>query len=54
MKKQKSVKKISLNKVKISKITNLKSIKGGDDDLEKTGCMFPENASKPNETTIRI
>lgn len=54
MKKQKSVRKISLNKVKISKIINLKSIKGGDDDLEKTGCMFPENASKATDTTVRI
>lgn len=54
MKKKIIKKKLSLNKLKISKITNLQIIKGGDDDLEKTGCMFPENASKPNETTIRI
>jgi hypothetical protein len=54
MKKQATAKKLSLNKLKISKITNLQIIKGGDDDLEKTGCMFPENASKPKETTIRI
>lgn len=53
MKKNKSSKKISLNKVKISKITNLRTIKGGEENLqiEKT-CMFPENASKPKETIV--
>lgn len=50
MKKKPNEKRLSLNKMKILQITNLQTIKGGDDETQiKTRCIFPENASKPQQ-----
>lgn len=56
MKKKPLEKKLSLNKMKISKITNLQVIKGGVNLLldVDTQCAFPDNASKPPQGPIRI
>ncbi len=56
MKKNINEKKLSLNKEKISKITNLQAIKGGDDLQNRTDpkCAFPDNASKPPQGPIRV
>ncbi|MCD9616613.1 hypothetical protein [Chryseobacterium gleum] len=55
MKKNINEKKLSLNKVKISKINNLNSIKGGIIGLEKIRtCAFPDNASKDPQEPIKI
>lgn len=55
MKKVSNETKLSLNKMKISKVTNLKVIKGGDDGQDRTrNCAHPENASKPKDTVIRV
>ncbi len=56
MKKKPIEKKLSLNKMKISKITNLQVIKGGEDLLLKTDpqCAFPDNASKPPQGPIKV
>ena len=56
MKKKSNEKKLSLNKMKISRITNLRAIKGGDDLQNKTDpkCAFPDNASKPPQGPIKV
>jgi len=55
MKKKTNEKKLSLNKMTISKITNLKSVKGGDDlNGKRTTCAYPENASKKGDETIHV
>lgn len=53
MKKGNSERKLSLNKLKISKITNLQAIKGGDDTVaDRNTCMFPDNGSKPKDPIV--
>lgn len=55
MKKKTNEKKLSLNKMKISKITNLQSVKGGEDVKGRvTTCAFPENGSKKGDETIQM
>lgn len=55
MEKNINEKKLSLNKVKISKIINLNSIKGGKGLEEKIRtCAFPDNASKDPQGPIKI
>jgi len=53
MKKSTNKNKLTLNKIQVTKLTNLYSIKGGDDAQDnKTKCMFPENGSKPKDPII--
>lgn len=56
MKKAPFEKKLSLNKMKISKITNLQVVKGGQgfQPITDLQCAFPENASKPPQGPIKI
>ncbi|WP_164467945.1 hypothetical protein [Epilithonimonas vandammei] len=54
MKKKFNAKKPSLNKVKISKINNLQSIKGGLNEEKIRTCAYPDNASKDPQGPIRI
>ena len=54
-KNESNVKKLSLNKMTISKINNLSVIKRGDDsDDKKQTCAFPDNASKPPQGPVRL
>lgn len=60
MKKQKTTKKLTLNKLQITKINNPEKIFGGtklgleNDNGGGDGCMFPENASKVKDQSLHI
>ena len=53
MKKNVSQKKLSLNKIKITKPSQLNSIKGGGEALEEN-CRYPENGSKQKDTLVKV
>ena len=49
-------KKLSLNKLQLTKVSDLSKIYGGTAQIQLAddGCMFPDNASKPRQQPVKI